>query len=164
MMEIVIKDILIITILMTKIKFNALKIIFAQITTKQLYKNKYIKNCINDYQYKFEYKNYYYEKCPEDTIEIDSINKLCGLKCQNFSKYYNYAQTECFLSIPEGYYCNNTTLKTIDKCHDNCKTCEEGPTNNNNKCLICKDINILIWEIVTIIVSMDILLIILHLF
>ena len=104
-------------------------------------KKKCIKNCINDYQYKYEYNNYCYEGCPSDTIVADTTNKLCELKCQNFNKYYNYDKTECITSIPEGYYSNSSTLKTIDKCHDNCKTCEEGPTANNNKCLKCKDTN-----------------------
>ena len=34
---------------------------------------------------------------------------------------------------------NSTTLKTIDKCNVNCKTCNEGPTANNNSCFICPD-------------------------
>ena len=64
-------------------------------------------------------------------LNISPINPL------NCSNYYNYEQTECIDSIPEGYYCNNTLLKTIDKCHENCKTCKKGPTSINNNCLSC---------------------------
>ena len=53
-------------------------------------------------------------------------------------KYYSYNHTECLTSIPKGYYCNSTILKTIDKCHINCETCKEGPTEENNKCLTCQ--------------------------
>ena len=55
----------------------------------------------------------------------------------------NYNQTACIDEIPEGYYCNNTALKTIDKCHDNCRTCEEGPKLNNNSCTACKETDLI---------------------
>ena len=58
------------------------------------------------------------------------------LKCKN---YYNYAKTSCLNFIPEGFYCNNSNIKTIDKCHKNCKTCNKGPTENNNNCLTCNE-------------------------
>ena len=61
-------------------------------------KKKCIKNCINDYQYKYEYNNHCYEGCPSDTIVADTTNKLCELKCQNFNKYYNYDKTECYFN------------------------------------------------------------------
>ena len=102
-------------------------------------KKKCIKYCKNDYQYQFEYNNYCYQNCPEDTIIWDNENKLCALKCESFNKYYNYAQTECIDTIPLGYYCNDEALRTIEKCHDNCETCEEGPINDNNNCLTCRN-------------------------
>ena len=52
---------------------------------------------------------------------------------------YNYEYTECLQSLPGGYYINSSYDKTIDKCHVNCKTCSEGPTENNNKYLSCPD-------------------------
>ncbi len=61
------------------------------------------------------------------------------LNCENKNLYYNYEKTECIETIPDGFYCNNKELKTIEKCHDNCKTCEMGPTTDNNNCLTCKD-------------------------
>ena len=61
------------------------------------------------------------------------------MNCKNKNKYYNYEKTECIDDIPVGFYCNNNTLKTIDKCHSNCKTCLEGGTDENNNCKSCKD-------------------------
>ena len=64
----------------------------------------------------------------------DSI--ITKLICQN---YYNYEQTKCIDYIPDGYYLNSTEFRTIDKCHENCKTCNQGPTEKNNNCLTCKN-------------------------
>ena len=52
--------------------------------------------------------------------------------------YYSYDRTECINEIPDGYYCNSTTDKTIDKCHEYCNTCDSGPTETNNSCTTCK--------------------------
>ena len=54
-------------------------------------------------------------------------------------KYYNYARNECISEIPPGFYCNNETQRTIDKCYQKCKTCNQGGDNNNNNCLTCDD-------------------------
>ena len=81
---------------------------------------KCINNCNDDTIYKFEYNNTCYKECPDGT-------------------YYNYEYTKCIDNIPDGYYCNDTTQRTIDKCHDNCKTCNKSATTDNNNCLTCKD-------------------------
>jgi len=51
--------------------------------------------------------------------------------CQTFNcpYYYNYSQDGCIDNIPDGYYMNDTELRTIDKCHENCKTCKGKETN-----------------------------------
>ena len=67
-----------------------------------------------------------------------------NLICDN---YYNYLKTSCLNEIPEGYYCNNTEDKTIDKCHDNCKTCNKSPTEDNNNCLTCKDNDTIFYDL-----------------
>ena len=67
-------------------------------------KNKCINKCSEDGIYKIEYKGKCYQFCPNGT-------------------YYNYNLTECIDSIPEGFYCNDTSLKTIDKCDNKCKSC-----------------------------------------
>ena len=103
---------------------------------KIIFKKRCIDDCSKDNKYKFEYKNECYESCPNGT-NISKDNKyLCEDKliCEH---YYNYFYTGCLNSIPDGYYCNNTELKTIDKCHNNCQTCIKGPTINNNNCLTC---------------------------
>ena len=53
--------------------------------------------------------------------------------------YYNYPKTSCLENIPNGFYCNSTNDKTLDKCHENCKTCSEGSNESNNNCLSCID-------------------------
>ena len=75
--------------------------------------------------YKDDTSNY----CLDLDIKFDLI-------CYN---YYNYAQTSCLDTIPEGYFCNDTNNKTIDKCHEDCKTCKKRPIENNSNCLTCKN-------------------------
>ena len=101
--------------------------------------NKCIDDCSNDsiYNYKYEYKNICYPSCPEDTFSNN--NYLCELKCEKFNKFYNFEKTKCILNISAGYYCNDSTLNTIDKCHENCYSCNKGPTIDNNNCLTCPD-------------------------
>ena len=100
--------------------------------------NKCIDDCNKDiiYNFKYEYKNVCYHTCPENTHESENNNKLCeaNLVCDI---YYNYNHTGCLSELPDGFFCNNSALQTIDKCHENCKVCERKPTNNNNKCLKC---------------------------
>ena len=101
-------------------------------------KKRCIDDCINDNIYKFDYNNNCLTNCPNSTHEND--HKCEGnLNCELEDKFYNYDMTECIDKIEDGFYCNNTSLKTIDKCHDNCKTCDKGPTNDNNNCLTCPD-------------------------
>ena len=85
---------------------------------------------------KFMYNGICYDKCPSRTL----VNNNIDINCQNFSctYFYNYEQDNCSNSdiIPEGYYINDTFLKTIDKCNQNCKTCKRKA----NYCLSCNDI------------------------
>ena len=53
--------------------------------------------------------------------------------------YFNYNQDECRENITDGYFLNDTRLRTIDKCHTKCKTCKIGPIGDKENCLICKD-------------------------
>ena len=77
-------------------------------------------------------------------IELNIINtypiisQSTTLIC-NGELYYNYEHTNCIETIPDGYYCNSTNDKTIDKCHNNCKTCNKGPSNYNHNCILCND-------------------------
>ena len=75
------------------------------------------------------------------SIKAEKINDYLTEEPMSFicSGYYNYEQTECFETIPNGYFHNVSNSKIIYKCHDNCETCEKGPTNNNFNCLTCKN-------------------------
>ena len=95
-------------------------------------KNECIRKC-NVSKYIFEYNNTCYEICPNGTHIID--NNICedDLKCE---KFYNYNHTGCLEFIPDGYYLNNSVLKTIDKCNIKCKSCNLE-SMQNNLCLSC---------------------------
>ena len=69
-----------------------------------------------------------------DYPTTEPITVIC-----NDPLYYNYERTACIDTITEGFYCNSTSDRTIDRCHQNCKKCDKGPTNNNNNhnCLTC---------------------------
>ena len=75
------------------------------------------------------------------SIKAEKINDYPTEEPMSFicGGYYNYEQTECFETIPNGYFHNDTNSKIVYKCHDNCETCEKGPTNNNFNCLTCKN-------------------------
>ena len=52
----------------------------------------------------------------------DSDRELIGTNCI-CKPYYNYEKTACISSIPDYYYNDDTTARTIDKCPTECKTC-----------------------------------------
>ena len=85
--------------------------------------------CLN-----YEYNGTCYDKCPSKTRVEDE-----GINCKEFNclpYYYNYEQNDCLNDsiIPEGYYINDTSLRTIDKCNETCKTCD-----SKTNCLSCVD-------------------------
>ena len=104
--------------------------------------NRCIDNCQNDiaYHYNYEYNGECVENCPSTAHISTENNKLCvdDLICTS-PDYYNYYRNECISNIPNGYYCNSTGNRTIDKCYDRCKTCNEGGTETQNNCQTCKD-------------------------
>ena len=87
---------------------------------------------------KFEYDGNCYDKCPS-RMRATNGNKIC--RTFTCSYYYNYNQDGCIdtNNIPEGYYLNDTILKTIDKCHKTCTTCSGGPTETKAYCLTCNN-------------------------
>ena len=95
----------------------------------------------NNYYVLFQnYDNGTYISLPSNSLKILNnltYNGSITSNELNCTHYYNYNHTECITKIPEGYYCNDTQLKTIDKCHDKCKTCEKGPSENNHNCETC---------------------------
>ena len=40
--------------------------------------------------------------------------------------------------VPNGYYCNDTTAKTIDKCNIKCSTCDKK-SHDSGKCKSCNN-------------------------
>lgn len=83
---------------------------------------------------KYVYNSNCVSSCPTGTYLSNSICE--ELVCQN---YYSYNKDECIDFIPEGYFLNSTSLKTIDKCHPDCKTCERLNTATNSYCTSCKN-------------------------
>ena len=53
--------------------------------------------------------------------------------CKN---YFNYEKTACIDEIPEGYYLNSDSERTIDKCPSKCKTCS-SQSMTNTLCTSC---------------------------
>ena len=99
-------------------------------------------NCHDDKIFKYKYNNECYKECP---IRTRNNNYNCeDLNCPN---YYNLEQNECIDNIFEGYYLKESTLKIVDKCSPNCKTCIDTSTKctscneyyflNNNMCQSC---------------------------
>ena len=82
-------------------------------------KKKCIDECKKDDKYKFEYNN----TC------------FSYLICEN---YYNYNHTECLNEIPEGFYLNDSSLKTIDKCNNKCSNCSLE-SMQNYLCISCNN-------------------------
>ena len=48
-----------------------------------------------------------------------------------------YYENNCSESIPDGYYLLNDSF--LNKCHDDCELCSDGPINNNTNCDKCKN-------------------------
>ena len=96
-----------------------------------------VDNCINYNLYEYN-NNDCFNKYPNGTHINDN---LCieDLNCEKIGKFYNYNKSECFDYIIPGYFCNDSSLNTIDKCHENCKECDLKGTDENNKCILCPD-------------------------
>ena len=82
----------------------------------------------------YEYNELCYDSCPK-RAKASNNNKCELLNCLY---YYNYEETDCLNDIPEGYYLNNTSLKTINKCPEKCKTCDTESVRRN-LCISCNN-------------------------
>ena len=84
-----------------------------------------------------KYNNKCYDNCPSRTKLSTTNNKECISFDCSYPNFYNYQQNNCSDTdvIPEGYYINDTDLRTIDICDNNCKSCNNTSTN----CTSCKD-------------------------
>ena len=88
--------------------------------------------------------NYYLLLDASCDLQQDSLIKsIIATKISDFPteimcyNYYNYNRDGCLDTIPPGYYCNSTQDNTIDNCHPNCETCNQGPDDGSNNCLTC---------------------------
>ena len=61
--------------------------------------------------------------------------------------YHTSDYSICEEYIPLGYFSNDDIQKILYKCHDNCKTCNQSSTINNNNCLTCKDENTIYFDL-----------------
>jgi len=84
----------------------------------------------------FKYKENCYITCPGKTKPQYYSRECVDFFCTN---YYNYDQNICIDNIPDGFYQNDTIEKTIDKCHEDCKTCDKSPNDDTTNCLSCND-------------------------
>ena len=80
------------------------------------------------------------------SILTSESNNCCSLITINQTNidlncfhYFNYEKTNCLDCIPDGYFLNDSSLKTLDKCYPFCKTCDKKETENNNNCNSCID-------------------------
>jgi surface protein len=78
-----------------------------------------INNCSNHQTNKYEYNNICYQSCTN------------GL-------YYDYSHSYCIDSIPEGYYLDDESQNTIDKCHIKCNNCSKE-SMINELCITCNN-------------------------
>ena len=106
-------------------EYNCNDICFNKNIKIDLNQNRCIKYC-NESEYKYEYNNFCYEKCPYNTYTI-------------IDKYL------CLDNKPEGYYLDNKDLN-YKKCFDKCKNCYGYGNEENNNCNECFINNILIEE------------------
>ena len=65
------------------------------------------------------------------------LNIEPGLTCKN---YYNLDKTSCLSYVPDGYYCNDETAKTIVQCNSKCSKCNKE-SQDDNKCISCNNDN-----------------------
>ena len=86
--------------------------------------------------YKYEFNDKCYENCPENTTKSDYKCIKTSLTCEHYS---NLDESQCFETVPEGYYIYDNDNKIIDKCYKNCKTCNKKGYNDNNNCITCKE-------------------------
>ena len=103
--------------------------------------NKCISNCSSTNEYQYEFDSVCYTECPENTHSSSYDKYVCevDLNCEKLNQYYDYEQKSCLDEIPDGFFINDTKLNTIDKCHQDCKTCDKKYNDKNSNCNSCLD-------------------------
>ena len=97
--------------------------------------NKCIIDCSKNEDRRFEYDYECYDSCPKRTYLPNNQGFICeNLICEYF---YDYEQKKCIDKIPDGYFLNDTELQTIDRCHEDCRTCDKKEDANTTNCNSC---------------------------
>jgi len=94
--------------------------------------------CINCKENMLDNNNFMcYKKC---TNTINNINNMCEKCGKNYYKIYEESNNDnaiidCYQSL-EGYYLEDLFYK---QCFSSCKTCDNGGTEENHNCKVCKE-------------------------
>ena len=78
-----------------------------------------IDECKNDDIYNYEYNNFCYKECPNNTYVLEDKE-----------------DNKCFENAPQGYYLDLKN-NTFRKCYEKCNLCEIGGDEINNNCIKC---------------------------
>ena len=105
--------------------------------------NCYNKNRVNIIEKQYccpfvKYEDNCYEKCPSKTQVKEEIDVCEDFNCTNENEYYDYEQNNCIKNI-SGYYINDTVIKTIDKCHEDCLECKGRWSKKSTNCTLCNN-------------------------
>ena len=112
--------------------------------------------------YRYQYKNIYYENCPsgayndnynckdcEEKCSLcskESTDKNLCLSCNNRDNYYKQHDNsqnsdssfmEC-LRFPKGFYFDSTN-SVYKPCYSTCASCDKDGNDQNNNCIECND-------------------------
>lgn len=92
-----------------------------------------IEHCYNSTYFQYEYNNICYSECPY------WIHHSTGFLCEDiicFPNYNNLENNTCIDRVPDGYFCNNEELRTIEKCDNKCEKCSKQ-SHEKNLCVTC---------------------------
>ena len=84
-------------------------------------------------------------KC-EECISGYQFNSLvnkknnCYKQCDSYNLYYTIDKTSCQDTVPDGFYCNDETAKTIAQCDPKCSKCDKE-SHDDDKCISCNNGN-----------------------
>ena len=115
-------------------------------------KKKCINDCKNDNEYKYEYNNSCYLKCPEymKTYEEEKIcvnfcdeelfeyNDICYNDCPNNTYRLYNNRNICVDEVTDNYYLDETD-RIYKECYNLCKKCSILGDETNNQCDKCID-------------------------
>ena len=77
--------------------------------------------------------------CFQRPIIVNPNDNNCYYDCPklNEGQFCNFDHSEILTVIPEGYFLNDTSEKTIDKCYYLCKYCLDYGNEENHNCTEC---------------------------